>query len=106
MISKYLKQMEFVNYDDFMQNFSVNVPEDFNFAYDIVDALAERDPEREAVLWTNDRGDVRHLNYAELKRYSDSAASYFHSIGIIICIYNSIAVRIITCCPFYICIVC
>lgn len=82
MTSKYLKQTEFANYDDFMQNFSVNVPEDFNFAYDIVDALAERDPEREAVLWTNDRGDVRHLNYSELKRYSDKAASYFNSIGI------------------------
>ncbi|MBP3689219.1 MAG: AMP-binding protein [Bacteroidaceae bacterium] len=82
MIEKFVPQTQFSSYEDFMHNFKVNVPEDFNFAYDVVDAWAETEPEREAILWTNERGDVRHFNYAELKRYSDSAASYFLSLGI------------------------
>ncbi|MBQ0018990.1 MAG: AMP-binding protein [Bacteroidales bacterium] len=82
MLHKYLSQTEFCSYEDFMQNFKVNVPEDFNFAYDIVDAYAATEPEREAILWTNERGDVKHVNYAELKTLSDNAASFFLSIGI------------------------
>ena len=82
MLEKFVSQTQFSSYEDFMHNFKVNVPDDFNFAYDVVDAWAETEPEREVILWTNDRGDVRHFNYAELKRYSDSAASYFLSLGI------------------------
>lgn len=82
MIERFLDKTQFDSYQDFMDNFRVRVPEGFNFAYDVVDAYAEEEPEREALLWTNERGDVRHINYAELKRYSDSAASYFLSLGI------------------------
>lgn len=82
MLHKYLSQTEFADYDDFMQNFRVKVPDDFNFAYDIVDAYAEREPEREAILWTNEIGDVKHITYDELKRLSDRTASYFNTIGI------------------------
>ena len=82
MIEKFVPQTQFSSYEDFMHNFKVSVPDDFNFAYDVVDAWAETEPDREAILWTNERGDVRHFNYAELKRYSDSAASYFLSLGI------------------------
>ena len=82
MIEKFLRQTEFANYEDFMRNFHVEVPENFNFAYDVVDAYARKQPEKEAILWTNDRGDVRHYNYRELKEMSDKAASYFLQLGI------------------------
>ena len=65
-----------------MKNYKVNVPEDFNFGYDVIDEYAASDPWKEAILWTNDRGDVRHINYKELKRLSDMAASYFLELGI------------------------
>lgn len=82
MINKFLNQTEFSSYEDFMANFKVNVPEDFNFAYDVVDAYAESQPEKEALLWTNDRGDVKHINYSEYKQMSDQVASYLLSLGI------------------------
>ena len=82
MLEKFLKQTEFKDYADFMAHFKVEVPEDFNFGYDVVDAYAETDPEKEAILWTNDRGDVKHINYAEYKRLSDGVASYFLTLGI------------------------
>ena len=82
MLEKYLPKTDFRDYADFMENFKVNVPEDFNFAYDVVDAYAEQNPEKECLLWTNDRKDVRHVNYGELKRLSDSVASYFLTLGL------------------------
>ena len=82
MIEKFVERTEFGSYEDFLKNFKVNVPEDFNFGYDVVDAYAEQEPEREAILWTNERGDVKHLNYAEYKRLSDMTASYFLQLGV------------------------
>lgn len=82
MIERFLKQTEFANYDDFMKNFELQVPDDFNFGYDVVDAYAAEQPEKEAILWTNDRGDVKHMNYREYKEITDQAASYFLTLGI------------------------
>ncbi len=82
LLDRFLKQTDFSSYEDFMQNYQVIVPEHFNFGYDVVDAYAATEPQKEAILWTNDRGDVKHLNYADYKRLSDQAASYLLSLGI------------------------
>lgn len=82
MLEKFLKQTQFSSYEDFMQNYKVQVPEDFNFGYDVVDAYAESEPNKEAILWTNDRGNVKHLSYAEYKEMSDKCASYLLTLGL------------------------
>lgn len=83
MLNRFLKQTTFKDYADFMANYKVVVPEHFNFGYDVVDAFAAEQPDKEAILWTNDRGDVKHINYAEYKRLSDMVASYFVQLGIV-----------------------
>ena len=82
MLEQFLDKTEFASYDDFMANFHVRVPENFNFGYDVVDRWAELEPDRKALLWTNDRGDVRQFTFADIKRESDRAASFFASLGI------------------------
>ena len=82
MIERFLNQVEFSNYEDFMQHYRLIVPEHFNFGYDVIDAYAEEQPDKEAILWTNDHGEVRHLNYRDYKRLSDQAASYLLTLGI------------------------
>ena len=37
VLSQYMKKTEFSSYEDFYANFDVAVPENFNFAYDVVD---------------------------------------------------------------------
>ena len=56
MLEKYLDKVEFENYDDFLANFKINVPENFNFGYDIIDEWARISPNKKALLWTNDQG--------------------------------------------------
>ncbi len=82
MLEKYLDKIDFTSYEDFMANFKINAPENFNFGYDIVDAWAEREPNKKALLWTNDQGECIQFTFADIKRESDKAASYLTSLGI------------------------
>lgn len=82
MLENFLDKTEFSSYDDFMANFHVKVPENFNFGYDVVDRWAEKEPDKKALLWTNDRGEVHQFTFADIKRESDRAASFFISLGI------------------------
>ena len=82
MLDKFLKKSSFDSYEDFMQNFEINVPENFNFGYDVVDAWAEKEPNKKALLWTNDQGQEIQFTFADIKRESDKTASFFASQGI------------------------
>ena len=82
MIEKFLDKVDFTSQEDFKNNLKINVPENFNFGYDVVDAWAEEDPEKKALLWTNDKGEHIQFTYADLKKYTDKTASYFQSLGI------------------------
>lgn len=82
MLEKFLNKTQFESYEDFMQNFRVNVPENFNFGYDVVDAFAAEHPYKEAILWTNDKGDVQHITYKKFKEVTDQCASFLMEIGV------------------------
>ena len=56
MIERFLSQTGFSSQEDFIRNLRINVPDNFNFGYDIVDAWAEEEPDKKALLWTNDKG--------------------------------------------------
>jgi acetyl-CoA synthetase len=82
MIEKYLKRTEFADFKDFKANYELIIPEDFNFAYDVVDGWAAIAPDKLALLWTNDQGECYKYSFAEMKRLTDQTASYFQSLGI------------------------
>ena len=82
LISKYLPRTEFGSYDDFMENFKLNVPEHFDFARDIVDEWARLEPEKLALLYCDDAGCEKRITFSEVSERSKRAASYFESMGI------------------------
>jgi acetyl-CoA synthetase len=82
MLEKFLAQTTFESQEDFKKNFKLIIPENFNYGYDIVDAWAEKEPDKKALCWTNDRGDHRDFSFAEMKKYTDRTAAYFQSLGI------------------------
>ena len=82
MVERFLEQTTFTSQEDFIKNLKIKVPENFNFGYDVVDAWAEEQPEKNALLWTNDKGEHRQFSFADMKRYTDMTASYFQSLGI------------------------
>ncbi|MDR2388833.1 MAG: AMP-binding protein [Tannerellaceae bacterium] len=82
MLEKFVSKTSFESQEDFIKNFKVNVPNNFNFGYDVVDEWAATHPDKKALCWTNDRGEHIDFTFAELKRDSDRTASYFQSLGI------------------------
>ncbi len=82
MVERFLKQTQFTSVEDYNKNLEFIIPENFNFAYDVMDAWAEEKPDGLALLWTNDQGEEIRTTFAELKEQSDQAASYLMSLGI------------------------
>jgi len=82
MLEKYLNRTEFSSYDDFTSNFKVNIPDNFNFSFDVVDEIAKHSPEKIAMVWCDDKGAEAIFTFAQMKHYSDKAANFFKSIGI------------------------
>ncbi len=56
--------------------------EKFNFAFDLVDALAEREPEKLAMLHIDKNKTERRFTFTDIKKESNRCANYFKSIGI------------------------
>ena len=60
----------------------LHCPDNYNFAFDVVDRIAAHDGDKTAMMWANDKGEERCFTFADIKRYSDKAANYFLSLGI------------------------
>ena len=56
--------------------------ESFNFAFDIVDELAMRSPEKLALLYVNEAGEERRFTFSDMKKNSNRVANYFKALGI------------------------
>jgi len=82
VLDKYLSQTEFQTYADFRENFKIHLPDNFNFAFDVVDEIALHTPEKIAMVWCNDKGDEAIFTFGQMKRQSDKAANFFLSAGI------------------------
>ncbi len=82
MIERFLKQTTFTSVQDYNEHLEFVIPEHFNFAYDVMDVWAKEDPDRLALLWTNDQGEEIRATFAQLKEQSDQAASYLQTLGI------------------------
>ena len=81
-IKRFLKKYIFDNYDDYKENAIVDVPENFNFAYDVVDAIASENPDKVAILWTNDSGDKKTITFKMLSDMSNAVANFLRGRGI------------------------
>ena len=82
MIERFLTQTSFTSEEDYKRNLHFKIPENFNFAYDVMDAWAEEHPDKLALLWTSERGEEVRATFAELKDQTDHTAAYFQSLGI------------------------
>ena len=82
MIERFLKQTSFTSVEDYNKHLEFTIPENFNFAYDVMDAWAQEKPDGLALLWTNDQGEEIRATFKQLKEQSDQAAAYLMSLGI------------------------
>lgn len=60
----------------------LDYPADFNFAYDVVDAMARLAPQQKALVWCNSEGQEAQFTFADISRRSSQAAQVFLQAGI------------------------
>ena len=78
---KYIRT-DFTSQADFEQNYTLNIPQRFNFAYDIIDEYARISPDKPAMIWTNVEGEEKRFTFGDMSRMSNRAANYFRSLGL------------------------
>ena len=82
LLERFLPRMEFDSYEDFKENYKVNVPEHFNFGFDIVDAWAKEEPDKMALVWCDDHDEEKRFTFSDISRLSNQAANFFAGLGI------------------------
>lgn len=65
-----------------LNQISFHNDEDFNFAFDIVDELAKKCPEKMALLHISKHMKERRFTFRDISEYSSRTANYFKSLGI------------------------
>ena len=68
--------------DGILTDISFKNEEKFNFAFDVVDALGRRKPNKLAMLHVSEDGTERRFTFEDMKKGSARAANYFKSLGI------------------------
>ena len=56
--------------------------ENFNYGYDVIDPLGSLYPDRQAMIWRNDRGERTVLTFGDVKRLSTRTANLFAARGL------------------------
>ena len=77
---------EFVTLDEDdngqLRHISFPNSENFNFAFDIVDAMAEKKPDKLAMLYLDRYQNEKRFTFEDISRKSSRAANYFKALGI------------------------
>lgn len=59
-----------------------NSEDDYNFAYDTVDAIAKKTPDKLAMIYVSNTKEEARFTFGDMSRYSSQTAHYFQSLGI------------------------
>ena len=65
-----------------LTSLSFRVPAHFNFAYDVVDELAKKEPDKLAMLWIGEDGEKKRITFGDVSRESDRVASALSAAGL------------------------
>lgn len=65
-----------------LSSISYKNDEAFNFAYDVVDVMAKKCPDKLAMLHVSKDGRERFFSFRDMAKYSNMAANYFSYLGI------------------------
>ncbi len=70
------------DYDDMYRSFTIEVPEYFNFGFDVIDAWANRDRNKLAMIWVNQDGDEKKFSFWDLMRLSNQIVNMMIKYGV------------------------
>ncbi len=66
----------------FLKKLTLAYPENFNFGYDVVDAIADKTPDKRALVWCNTAQEEHLFTFADVQGYSNRIANVLQHAGI------------------------
>ena len=82
LLNKFLARTDYESYEDLYKNFKISIPDNFNFAYDVVDEYAKNEPKREALVWCDDNDESHIFTFKDLSLASQRTANFLKDQGI------------------------
>jgi acetyl-CoA synthetase len=70
------------SYDETYKNFRIDVPEYFNFGFDVIDAWANKDRNKLAMIWVNQDGVEEKFTFWDLMRLSNQIVNIMIKYGV------------------------
>ena len=70
------------SYDETYNNFRIDVPEYFNFGFDVIDAWANKDRNKLAMIWVNQDGVEEKFTFWDLMRLSNQIVNIMIKYGV------------------------
>ena len=68
--------------DGTLEKVDFNIPENFNFAFDVLDHLAEKNPDKLAMRWVSNSKECKDLTFKDISENSSRTANMFYTMGI------------------------
>ena len=65
-----------------LQHIELNYADNFNFGYDVVDAIADAEPNKRAIVWCNTENEEHIFSFSDVKNYSNQIANVFLHAGL------------------------
>lgn len=65
-----------------LNRFDIHCPDNFNFAYDVIDRIAELEPDRRAMVWTDVEGAEKIFTFSDISRASNRVANMLRAHGV------------------------
>lgn len=65
-----------------LRSISLDYPENFNFGYDVVDAVADTEPQKTALVWCNTENQEHIFTFSDVKKFSNQMANVFKKSGL------------------------
>lgn len=73
---------EVVDDNGSLKSIHLDYAENFNFGYDVVDAIADETPDKKALVWCNIENEERIFSFEDIRTLSNKAANVFKSAGL------------------------
>ncbi len=65
-----------------LTDFSLEYPENYNFGYDVVDAIAKESPSKQAMVWCDVHGNEKTFTFEDVSKYSNQVCNALSAKGI------------------------
>jgi len=74
---------DYSSFEDLRERFAITHSEKFNFAYDVLDVLAQANPDKLSMVWVGADGSDKYITFREMSLRSNQAANFFSSLGVV-----------------------